>query len=516
MQESPNSAPRWVLHPALFAAAFVLEVALSNHIEPAGFGRALTVAILVGIGLTVVAWVVARDRWLGGLIASAIVLCIVTFIPLFFIWRAVGDAFGSTAVLVAMGVTLAVVVAVPVAQRARVRRGAPPIRQPMTTLLNRFATILILVGIVVHVGPDVPANVADALRQPVKVAVSPAAELPDIYVILLDGYPRSDVLERKFGIDNSGFLANLQDLGFDVGTENHSNYNFTQLTLASMFQMRYLDEVPSIEPLIGLAGGHVNALRNALIESPAFAALKAAGYEIIVTQPGYEHVALRGAADRVLEHGEMNELERDVLKRTWLLYPLGSVIPTLFTGGPRDRVIHAFDDLEELAAETQGAPRFTWVHVPAPHLPLILDAEGRALELAPELFDRMDAAGYGMSDAEFAAAYAGEVTYLNSRVLHAVRTLQHPAGRADPIIIVMSDHGFGPDLADPVSKLSNLFAAYTPEAPGLLADAPTPVNLMARLLNRFLGTDFPTSPDRYFLADSVQRLLVLAEVLNPS
>jgi hypothetical protein len=146
----------------------------------------------------------------------------------------------------------------------------------------------------------------------------------------------------------------------------------------------------------------------------------------------------------------------------------------------------------------------------------MLDAQGRALELSPELFDRMDATGYGLTDAQFAGAYAAEITYLNGRVLAAARTLEHLPGRPDPVIIVMSDHGFGPDASDPVRKLSNLFAAYTPQASGLLADTPTPVNVMAILLNRFLGTDYPLSPDRYFLAESVQRLTVLTEVFDPS
>jgi hypothetical protein len=283
-----------------------------------------------------------------------------------------------------------------------------------------------------------------------------------------------------------------------------------------MFQMQYLGEISTLAPLVGVRGGHVNELRNALIDSPGFAALDAAGYQVIVTQPGYEHVALRGVADRVLEHGEMNDLERDELKRTWLLLPLGLLVPTLYTGPPRDRVVHAFDDLAALGSEERGDPRFTWIHVPAPHLPLVLDAEGRALELDPLRFDQMDAEGYGMTDAEFAAAYAAEISYLNGRVLSAVEAIEHLPGRPDPVIIVMSDHGYASDKADPQGRLSNLFAAYSPQAPGLFAGAPTPVNVMTILLNRFLGTDLPIQEDRYFLSPDDRQLMVLTEVPNPN
>lgn len=514
MQDSPTPAPRWILHPALFAAAFVLEVALSNKIEPAGFARALVVSILVGIGLTLACWTIARDRWIGGLVATYLIVATISIIPFFFAWEALNGTLGPTGTLVALGLVLFAAMAIPAIQRIRARRGAALIRGPATSVLNRFAVVLLIMIMVLHVAPDVPGQLSDVLRPREKISVTPVAVLPDIYVILLDGYPRSDVLERRFGIDNSPFLDELGDLGFQVATDSHSNYVFTQLTLASMLQMRHLEDVPELTPLIGTPGGHINALRNALIDSPAFATLRAGGYRIVVTQPGYEHVALRGAADRVLEHGEMNDLERDVLKRTWLLEPLGAIFPTLFTGPPRDRVVHAFDDLARLSSEPRGQPTFTWVHVPVPHLPLVLDADGQALELDPRRFDGVDPAGFGMTDARFAKAYADELDYLNTRVLRAISKLQAVPG-PDPVIVLFSDHGYATDLTDVQARLSNLFAAYTPQAPGLLDGAPTPVNLMPILLNRFLGTEYPLAADRYFVTPSVTQLLELTEVPNP-
>lgn len=514
MQDSPTTAPRWILHPALIAAAFVLEVALSNKIEPAGFARALAVAILVGIGLTVIGWAIARDRWMGGIGATALIFATISMLPLFFAWQwlrgTLGPAMASAVLaLVVLGVTAA-----PAIQRVRVRRGARMIRGPVTAALNRFAAVLLIIVVVLHVGPDLPGQLADVLSPQEKISIAPVSELPDIYVILLDAYPRADVLERKFGIDNSEFLDDLRALDFDVGTENHSNYAFTQLTLASLFQMRHLEDVNGLAPLIGVPGPKVNALRNAVIDSPAFATLRAAGYQIVAMQPGYEHAALRGVADRVLEHGEMNDLERDILERSWLLDPLGALIPTIVTGPRRDRVVHAFDDLAQLALESRSRPIFTWVHLPAPHLPLIMDARGEAVPLEPRR-DANYADKFGMTDEEFAAAYGDELVYLNKRVLGAVRALQHAPGRRDPVIVIMSDHGYNYEVEDVQAMFGNLFAAFTPQEPGLLADAPTPVNLMPILFNRFLGTEFPISRDRYFLSTSVFQLLDLTEVGDP-
>lgn len=513
--DAPPSGPRWVLHPALIAAAWVLEVALANKIEPAGFGRSLAIAVLVAIALTLVCWAIARDRWLGGLIASSLVVASISLLPVFFAWQALLGALGPGITLAAFALLVASLVGVPGVVLIRARRGHRLLRMRATSFLNRLASVLVIVVILFYAGPDLPQTVANALRAPDQVTVAATGELPDIYVILVDGYPRADVLERLFGIDNGPFLEELRGLGFDVAAHSRSNYVLTQLTLASMFQMRHLAEVPSLAPLVGTSGGHVNELRDAIVQGRAFAALHAAGYQVVATLPGYEAVALRGVADRVLEHGEMNDLERDVLKRTWLLDPLAVAMPGIYTYPQRDRIVHDFDDLEGLAEETRAAPIFAWIHVPAPHLPLVIGADGEPIALEPRRFDPEHAAGFGYTDAEFRALYADEVTYLNRRLLSAVRVLQSDNRRRDPVIIVMADHGYSDDPTDLQARFGNLFAATTPQHAGLLADAPTPVNLMPILLNAYLGTDFPTSPDRFFTSPGFRQLMELTEVPDP-
>jgi len=516
---SSRPGPRWVLHPTILAGAFVLDIALANKVEPAGFARSLLIAIAAALAVTLVGWAVFRDRWLGGLAALAVVLASISLIPIFFAWRAANEAFGPAAGLGVLGSIVIVAIAVPVAQLVRARRGATLIRGPATSVLNQIATVLVVVTLVVHIGPDLPGTAADVLRVRAPVTVAPPdAELPDIYLLLLDGYPRADVLSRRFGIENAPFLGELRGLGFDVEERSLSNYTFTPLTMVSLFQMKHLEDVEGLAPLVSgpdSGGTQVNALRNALNTAPAFAALRAAGYEIVVTSPGYEHVELRGVADRVLYHGEMNDLERDVFKRTWLLGLVAPLVPGIFSSPPHDRIVHAFDDLEGLADQPRDGPIFAWIHIPAPHLPIVVDAQGDHVVVKPRQFDGEDAAGFDMTDAQFAAAFASEIAYLNDRILRAARVLQAADAGTDPVIIVMSDHGYNSDLTDIQARFAILFAAFTPQAPGLLADGPTPVNVMARVLNRYLGTHFPSSPDRYFLSASGDRILPLTELENP-
>jgi hypothetical protein len=217
----------------------------------------------------------------------------------------------------------------------------------------------------------------------------------------------------------------------------------------------------------------------------------------------------------VLDHGEMNDLERDVLKRTWALDLAAQVVPGIFSQPVHDRILHEFGDIETLAAEHRDHPMFAWIHIPAPHLPIVVAADGTALVLDPRRFDPVHELGFGLSAAQFKSAYAAELSYVNARTIAAIQQVQAAPGKAKPVLIVMSDHGYTYDLTDTQARLSNLFAASTPQIPGLLRGAPTPVNLMPTLLNGYLGTSFPFSPDRYFLSPSDHQLLQLTEVPNP-
>ena len=518
MTDPSTPAPRWVIHPTLLAAAFVLEVALANQVEPPGFVRSLFAAVIGATALTLLAWGLTRDRWLGGLIATGVILASLSFRPLAAAWAIGRDTIGQGGAAVVLGLAVVVALAIPAWLLVRARHGAAPIRGSATSVLNRLSAVLVIVVVIWHLAPDAPGAVAELTRAGPTVQVAPPSEsLPDMYLILMDGYPRTDVLASRLGIDNSRFLEELRALGFDVAEASRSNYVFTQMTLATMFQMRHVDAIPTLAGLIGTSGPHASALRNAMASGPVWAALRAAGYRIVVSHPGYEHAALRSVADRFLDHGELTDLERDLLARTWLLDLLALPLPDIFAGPQHDRILNGFDDLEELAREDRTQPLFTWMHIPAPHLPLVLDAEGKALPLEPRRFDPPTVDGFGMTDAQLHAAYGAELSYLDDRLLSVIRAIQDSAreGQPDPVIVIFSDHGYYYDPVDIQARFANFLAASTPGAPGLLASSPTPINYVALLLNRYLGTEFDLSEERFFVSGGTRRLLEMVEIEDP-
>src|SRR6187200_1495550 len=97
MNLSSDVAPRWILHPTFIAASFVLSIAFANDVEPAGFGRTLVVAVVLALTLTAVAWALADERLLGGLIATSLILGAISLRPLDSLWETVRAAFGVNA-----------------------------------------------------------------------------------------------------------------------------------------------------------------------------------------------------------------------------------------------------------------------------------------------------------------------------------------------------------------------------------------------------------------------------------
>ena len=72
-------------------------------------------------------------------------------------------------------------------------------------------------------------------------------EKPDVFVVVLDGYPGLRALEMDTGEPNRATVKALVDNGFEVPESAWSSYWSTQLSVASLLQMSY----PVVEPFDG-------------------------------------------------------------------------------------------------------------------------------------------------------------------------------------------------------------------------------------------------------------------------
>jgi hypothetical protein len=59
------------------------------------------------------------------------------------------------------------------------------------------------------------------------VVVDDFEQLPDILLLVLDGYARDDTLASLYDFDNDAILGELRSRGFEVGYEATANYSIT-------------------------------------------------------------------------------------------------------------------------------------------------------------------------------------------------------------------------------------------------------------------------------------------------
>ena len=320
-------------------------------------------------------------------------------------------------------------------------------------------------------------------------------DVPDVYLIMLDGYPRSDTLTNEFAFDNSPFLDSMASLGFEEAAESRSNYDATVFTLASMMNGA---QIPTLmpNPPAGTTA-QFRAVSRLISNGVRLRDFRIAGYEIVTIPSGYYEGALT-SADRFIDSGELSTFEMQLLTRGGLPQLFAGVERTWLPDQHRSRIRHAFSALGDLAGERGGTPKLVFAHLLTPHMPIAFTKDGGSAEPLPcfpatcSLFDYGDsygaASGVQMTD---------QISWVNSAVERTVRTIQARSERP-PVIVIFSDHGLRNDPADKDEMFRSLFLAATPGKSDVFPPDMTPVNLLTDLLNAYVGTDLALSTDESY------------------
>jgi Sulfatase len=488
----PRASLRPVVYPTLFAFAFVLYLFVASGASIFAGLRLLVASILVGLVVTVVCTFLVRDRHRGGLIALVVVLLLI----------AGNEAQKALALL--LGIAALVV--------ERIASSGKPSRMPWP-LVTRVATFVGVIAVVAvglkgaedgtwHAAADELRTEGPSFVRSANAGTAPA-DAPDIYLVLLDGYARADKQLTLFGHDNTAFLDELRERGFEVAGNSRSNYLLTAVSLSSMFNLRYHEAGSELASLPVTDVRHVREARRLINDNEAFRRLRAEGYQTVAISSGFEEVSLR-RADRFIDTGQLNEMELLTFRHTFLGPIVGAIYPDLFADQQRDRIRGVFSTADGLVDETASQPRFVFVHVPSPHAPVVFDAEGRPVEARdlPSFYED-SAIRRGISREEYAVGYTGQIEYLNGRTIALVDRIV--AADPDAVVLVLSDHGSASGVAfgdwersDLDERTANLFAARTPGRSDVFADDITLVNVFGRLFDAYIGSADPELPNRFF------------------
>ena len=463
----------WVLHPLFFAAAFVLVTFASTPDPLWVLWRPLAVVLLIAITVEIVAILLVRNRLGGAYAAAAIIMAValewVVAVPLI--------------VLPAWWVAI---------NWLRRRRGRPGLGAfPIAPISRAIAVVsaVIVVLAAVNVAIAVRPMSLDSLPP---INVHATAPPPNVYLLLLDGYPRDDALRIEAGMDNGPFLSALSDRGFAVAAHSRSNYTRTWLTLASMFNGAYAGSF-GVTPATENWG---RALTAAINGGRYLSSLHGLGYRIESSVSPFSDTALT-SADTVQDIDVINEFETVLVQHTVLAAPVVAVAPTLPASILQQATLSSFDALRSFAKDGQATPIFALVHVMSPHPPFVFTSTGGPASPDPCLRGECPvwepiADGRHTDLSTWATEEAAQISYLNELVLSAVDEVV--ARDPSAVVIIFGDHGtrYLGD-ADPIS-VETLFAARTPGRSHVFPDDVSLVNLLPHLLNAYFGASLPIQP----------------------
>lgn len=392
-----------------------------------------------------------------------------------------------------------------------------------TGMANAVACVLVVLPLIElampHLragGPATEAEQQDALRGVMTLPSStntPANPLPDIYYIVLDAYPRADVLKDIHQFDNSDFIRSLTNRGFHVPPRTRSNYYGTHLCIASALNFAYLD---MMSPDPQQNASNYSLVHKLTRDNRVSRFLKQHGYKTVAFPTGFSYTEVK-SADHYLAPAwslSVNEFHMELLNST----PILPFQEFFHRKNPwlkkvhKERVLHAFRELPRLS-RLEG-PLFVFAHIECPHSPFIFGPDGEDRSLRPGEWHDEVKAGYSAETfftmdretvARKARAYTEQVQFVNKTMLTVVEGILSNSA-TPPIIVIQGDHGSRSLVHwDDVSKsyfaepFGILNAYYFPDRDySRVHDSISPVNTFRVILNQFFGTTLSLLPDESF------------------
>ncbi len=351
----------------------------------------------------------------------------------------------------------------------RMARPIPVVPRTASTAAIAFVLVFFVSGVVRAVfsaeGPVTP------------IAATRTATGPNVYIVLLDGYPRRDTLMTDMGIDNEPFESDLASRGFDVYDDANTDRRYTDLTLMTLLTGT-TDGVPvDTAPASQIQWRVRKALSDAALPREA----EAAGYEWDVIDSPAGHVTF--SAGHHFEHGGVNTFEDNMLAESALGPIVKSFLPYLLTDSLRQHFEQSIESL--LSLVDPDAHRLVLAHLFQPHLPFLWDADGNPVPV-PFFWPRVNIFAaqietMRMPLSDYSASMKGDLATLNKKIL--VMVDQIVAKDPGAVVVLFSDHGSRYSLALRQTEWYHSFlAARTPGHPRLFADEPKPVALLRTLL----------------------------------
>lgn len=506
------------VHPVLFALFPILSFLSANQNRLVPSDGTLRWLLLLNFAVAGLIWGVAalvlRDVRRGTLVASPVLLLFVVYgfivdpLPEFGLNLV---KFGPDKIVgvLLLAIAIGIFVLVRRTTAARVRR--------ISAIASAVAVALVLVSgfSIVQYELSRPwsgtAHAATAAGAQTR-ALPASTDRPDVYYIVLDAYPRQDIVRNILHYDNSWFIDGLRKRGFYVANRANSNYAHTFLSLPSTLNMRYMDGVAK---RMGDNSRDTTLAREMILNNEAVRVWKSIGYKYVNIGSGWFQTAQNPNADFSLNSSyaslkvgpasvTVNETAIVYLQNT----ALRPVVAPRISRSLQEKVLGAFFALKWVPSIRE--PTFTFAHVTIPHPPILFDADGKWVDGAA-----LEAAGDVYRDVEH---FVGQLEYASKRALDVIDAIVAKSSRP-PIIVLAGDHGSPTQLRHPNNwttpqeegrsaiqeRMGNLNAYFFPDRNySRLYPSITPVNSFRLIFNQYFGLNYDLLPDRSYFSNYKQ------------
>ena len=367
-------------------------------------------------------------------------------------------------------------------------------RRSLSGIILIFATALITIpGSNILWKVEAKKESSPDTREYIKAGIACKYCDSDVYLIVLDGYARADILEKFYGYSNADFLSVLADYGFTTVDNARSNYSWTFLSLSSMLNMDLVQNLPvGLDPDKKETAPFNNLIRNSAVSN----FFQNHGYKFLHMRSTWGPTLVNPFADYQYNCNSgfsQNDFYRVLVE--------GSIL-TLFNSrmGYDLAQCHLdnFSWLENVPRQHKER-KFVFSHIIMPHHPYLFDENGKILRDA-NLSDQFEFQKRLWSDRD---GYLSQLKFLNKQVVEIVETLSRESDNP-PFIVIMSDHG--PQLLDSSGKRvpefdygrsSILLSVLTPDKNKELP-VKSSVNLFKYLFNQYWGGENSFLEDSYY------------------
>lgn len=480
------------LHPLLFT--LYLPLFLYNHNINTVWPGELALVIAVAFAITIVLWLIAlslcRLRFTQAFLLTSywLIICAL-YLP-------VKEWYGTVRSGWMMHLDLHAELAI-LALIALIRCAFFTDRRFEHRFLLILGTVLVGYNLTSIARSDSRPRVPHAIQTIAPdLSAAKRKDLPNIIYIVPDRYPSHQVLHSAFQYDNQPFISALQRRNFYVQDPSFASYTKTFESLASVFNMQYIN---FLAEEFGRESSDARPTYYLLQHNQGFQILKKAGYHIVNMANWWEGTRKMPVADENFSNisrlSALTEFQRIYLEN----HAIFSLFRNFYNpwGHYEDcRFLPIqFNKLRDIMGRDE--PQFVFWHIYLPHPPFIFDSNGKCLDHPISI---------GNSWSEHRDAFLGHLQYANKLLLETFDMVQAQSKR-DFIFIIQSDEGpfpwsyiknyalnwfeVPPDLLR--MKFGNINAIYFPSGHyGPLQGQITPINNFRLLLNEALGTTLPT------------------------